>query len=160
MAKNSFSTDSGMSRDIKLNTTKNTITSNGRTTTETYSVKSRGKNIAVVQSSVEPSVLSKIGILVFIFVVLLVVSIVRSLYGSSPITFGSLLEYLSNAPVVELTMKSLYSIPSIAWTGPVLGPIAAFLNFFIDIWNVLFWVFRALWQCIQYIWYFLKFIFI
>lgn len=159
MSENSLSNKVGMPQDVKLNTAKNSVVVNGRTTTESYSVKSRGTTHTVVQSSTEPSALSKVGILGLILAVILIVSIVRSLYGSSPITFGGLLEYLSNAPVVDLTMKSIFSIPPIAWEGNILGPIATFLNFFIDIWNVSFWIYRALWQCIQYIGYFLMFIF-
>lgn len=141
---------------------KNSVNVNvdSRTTTETYSVQSRGKTHTVTQSYTEPSGLAKVGILGLIIGVILVVSVVRGLFGGSHITFGGLLEYLSNAPVVDMTMTSISGIPLIAWDSDLLAPVASFLNFFIEIWNVQLWIFRGLWQCIQYIWYFLKFLFV
>lgn len=133
------------------------------TTTETYSVNSRGRNVTVSTVKTKRSLGSNIAIgsnVFFLIVcVILIIGIVRSLLGTTPITFGGFLDYISSAPLISMTFVDFEVISPLDWSG-LLFPVASFINFFINIFNVLIFAFKGLFQVVIYVYYFVKFIFV
>lgn len=91
--------------------------------------------------------------------ILLSVSLIKSLMGGSSVTFGGLLEYLSNAPSINMSLTTFEVIAPLAWEGEILGSIAYFINIFITIFNVLLFAFKGLGQVVVYLVYFIRFLF-
>lgn len=129
------------------------------TTSETTDIPGVNINSTKTSRSVGEKVGSGLGIFCLIVGLLLSISLIRSLMGGSSITFGGLLEYLSNAPVIDMKMSSFSVIAPISWDSEVLAPIANFLNCFITIFNVLIFAFKGLGQVAVYVIYFVRFLF-
>lgn len=150
-----------MSDSVKTSTTVSGRGLNKKTTVSTTTTDSNGNSFT--RSTTSRSVGEKLSIGTNIFAlivgVLLVVSLVKSLIGSNSITFGGLLETLSSAPSVDMSMTSFEVIAPLQWGG-ILSALATFLNFFISIFNVIIFAFKGLSQVVIYLVYFVKFIFV
>ena len=143
----------GLNRRTTISTT--TVDDNGNSYTRTKTSRSVGEKLG-----------SGLGVFGLIVGVLLSVSLIRSLMGGSSITFGGLLEYLSNAPTINMSLKSFDVIAPLQWgvgsdgvVATILSSISNFLNIFITIFNVLLFAFKGLGQVIVYIVYFVRFLF-
>ena len=148
---------------MSKNSISKTINSTGTVVTETHSVNSRGRDITVTRTSFKRSAGANFvvgcNVLFLIACVILIVSLVRSLAGSSTVSFGGLLDYISSAPTINMSLTSFEVIPSLDWSG-LLFPLACFLNMFINIFNVLVFAFRGLIQVVIYLSYFIRFVFL
>lgn len=135
----------GLNKRTTISTT--TVDDNGNTFTRTKTSRSVGEKLG-----------AGLGIFGLIVGILLSVSLIKSLIGGSPVTFGGLLEYLSNAPSVNMSLKSFEVIPAFGDWG-VFNFFSTFFNYFITIFNVLIFAFKGLGQVIVYIVYFVRFLF-
>lgn len=102
---------------------------------------------------------SKISLFAFLVAVLLVVSLVKTMVDSDPLTFGGLLDTLASAPSIDMSLASFEVIPTIVDWGSFQF-LANFINFFITIWNVQIYLFKGLFSVASYLIYFIKFIFV
>lgn len=134
---------------------------NKRTTTSTTTVDENGNSYTRTKTSRSTGEKLSIGgnLLGLIAGILLAVSLIKSLMGSNPITFGGLLETLASAPSVDMSMTSFDVIAPLQWEG-VLSGLAGFFNIFITIFNVLIFAFKGLGQVVVYVVWFVKFIFV
>lgn len=129
------------------------------TTSETTDVPGVNINTTRVNRSVGEKLGAGLGVFGLIVGVLLSVSLIKSLMGGSSVTFGGLLEYLSNAPSINMSLTTFEVIAPLAWEGEILGSIAYFINIFITIFNVLIFAFKGLSQVVVYLVYFVRFLF-
>ena len=127
-------------------------------TSETTDIPGVNINSTRSSRSVGEKVGSGLGIFGLIVGILLSVSLIKSLMGGSPVTFGGLLEYLSNAPTINMSLKSFEVIAPLGDWG-VFNFLATFFNYFITIFNVLIFAFKGLGQVIVYVVYFVRFLF-
>lgn len=148
MAERTSTTVSGRGLNKRTTISTTTVDDNGNSFTRTKTSRSVGEKVG-----------SGLGIFGLIVGVLLAVSLIKSLMGSGSITFGGLLETLSSAPTIDMSMTSFDVIPSLTWEGEILGAIAGFINTFITIFNVLIFAFKGLGQVVVYIVYFVRFLF-
>lgn len=100
-----------------------------------------------------------LGVIALVVGLLLVVSVMKTMMSSDPLTFAGLLETLSSAPTIDMSMTSFYTITELTWSEPFNG-IASFINFFITIFNVLIFCFKGLGQVAVYLLYFVRFLFV
>ena len=133
---------------------KRTITS----TSETTDVPGVNINSTKISRSVGVKLGSGLGVFGLIVGVLLSVSLIRSLLGGSPVTFGGFLEYLSNAPSIDMSLKNFEVIPALGDWG-VFNFLSTFFNYFITIFNILIFAFKGLGQVVVYLVYFIRFLF-
>lgn len=128
------------------------------TTSETTDIPGVTKQSVRTSRSVGEKLGAGLGIFGLVVGILLSVSLIRSLMGGSSVTFGGLLQYLSCAPTINMSLKSFDIIPSFGDWG-VFNFLSTFLNWFITIFNVLIFVFKGLAQVAVYLVYFIKFLF-
>ena len=149
-----------MSEKIKTNTTVSGRGLSKRTTVSITSVDKSGNSFTRTQTtrSFGEKLGSCFGVFCLIVGILLSVCLIRFLVGGTPVTFGGLLEYLSSAPSIDMSMTSFNAISPLQWDG-VLSGLASFFNFFITIFNVLIYAFKGVGQVVVYIIYFVKFLF-
>lgn len=154
-----------MSEHVSGKVTKTTTTS-GRglnkrtivTTSETTDIPGVNINTTKTSRSTGEKIALGGNLLGLIACILLGVSLIKSLMGSSPITLGGLLETLASAPSVDMSMTTFNVLAPLQWDG-VLSGLASFINFFITIFNVLIFAFKGIGQVVVYIIYFIKFLF-
>ncbi len=149
-----------MSDNIKTNTTVSGRGLNKRTTVSTTSVDKNGNSFTRTQTSRSfgEKLGSGFGVFGLIVGILLSVSLIKSLVGGTPVTFGGLLEYLSSAPSIDMSLKSFNVIKSLGDWGPF-NFLAIFFNYFITIFNVLIFAFKGIGQVIVYVVWFVRFLF-
>lgn len=128
------------------------------TTSETTDVPGVTKQSVRTSRSVGEKLGAGLGIFGLIVGILLSVSLIRSLVGGSSITFGGLLEYISKAPNIDMSLKSFDVISSFGDWG-VFNFLSTFFNWFITIFNVIIFAFKGLGQVAVYLVYFVKFLF-
>lgn len=149
-----------MADNTKTSTTVNGRGLNKRTTISTTTVDDNGNSFTRTKTSrsVGEKLGAGLGIFGLIVGILLSVSLIKSLMGGSPVTFGGLLEYLSNAPTINMSLKSFEVIAPLGDWG-AFNFLSTFFNYFITIFNVLIFAFKGLGQVIVYIVYFVRFLF-
>ena len=140
-------TVSGRGLNKRTTTSTTTVDSNGNSFTRTKTSRSTGEKLG-----------SGLGIFGLIVGILLSVSLIKSLMGGSPVTFGGLLEYLSNVPSINMSLSSFEVIPPFGDWG-AFNFLSTFFNYFITIFNVLIFAFKGLSQVIVYIVYLVRFLF-
>lgn len=149
-----------MANETKTSTVVSGRGLNKKTTTSTTTVDKNGNSYTTTKTS--RSMKEKIsiggGLFGLIAGILLAVSLIKSLLGANPITFGALLETLASAPSVNMSMTSFDVISPLQWEGIFAG-LAGFLNIFITIFNVLIFAFKGISQVILYVVWFLRFLF-
>ena len=139
-----------MSKHVSGKITQSTTTSGSGldkrttiTTSETTNVPGVVINKTKTSRSLREKISTGTNIFALILGFLLIVALYRSLTGTDPITFGGFLEYLSKAPSIDMSMTSFGILPLLEWGG-ILSGLATFLNFFINIFNVLIFAFKSL----------------
>ena len=149
-----------MADNTKTSTTVSGRGLNKRTTISTTTVDDNGNSFTRTKTSrsVGEKLGAGLGIFGLIVGILLSVSLIKSLMGGSSVTFGGLLEYLSNAPTINMSLKSFEVIAPLGDWG-IFNFLSTFLNYFITIFNVLIFAFKGLGQVIVYIVYFVRFLF-
>lgn len=98
------------------------------------------------------------GVVTLCVCLLLIVSLMKTMLGSDPLTFAGLLETLASAPSVDMSLASFEIIPTITDWG-AFQFIADFVNFFITVWNVQIYLAKGLFSVVSYLFYFVMFIF-
>lgn len=97
-------------------------------------------------------------ILSFIVLALIAVYIVRYSDGGFTVpTFSSLLEMLSNVPDISISLETIVPI-SLDWG--VFNFLRDFFNVFVKLFNLVLWIADNLLICLEYIFYFLRWIFV
>lgn len=149
-----------MADNTKTSTTVSGRGLNKRTTISTTTVDDNGNSFTRTRTSrsVGEKIGSGLGVFSLVVGVLLAVSLIRSLMGSNPVTFGGLLEYLSNAPSINMSLNSFEVIAPFGDWG-AFNFLSTFFNYFITIFNVLIFAFKGLGQVVVYVVYFVKFLF-
>lgn len=149
-----------MSDQIKTNTTVSGRGLNKRTTVSTTSIHKNGNSSTLVQTnrSLGEKLSFGFGVFGLIVGILLSVSLIKSLVGGTPVTFGGLLEYLSTAPSIDMTLSSFNVIKPLGDWG-TFNFLSNFFNYFITIFNVLIFAFKGIGQVIVYVVWFVRFLF-
>lgn len=149
-----------MADKTKTSTTVSGRGLNKRTTISTTTIDDKGNSFTRTKTSrsVGEKLGTGLGILGLIVGVLFSVSLIKSLMGGSSVTFGGLLEYLANAPSIDMSLNSFEVIAPLGDWG-IFNFLSTFFNYFITIFNVLIFVFKGLYQVLVYIVYFIRFLF-
>ena len=99
-------------------------------------------------------------ILGLLVIILLILAIFRVFSGYDPLNFTTLLELLSDAPNIHMSLSSSMDIISINGKWVILDELRVFLNLLGDILGVIVWGFSGLAQCVVYVGYFLSIMFV
>ena len=132
-------------------------------TTTTKTSKGRSDSNTTIKTSRSVGEILSIGGSLFglILLMLLVVSVIKSLLGSDPITFGGLLETLASAPNVDMSLKSFEVIAPLSWEGgEFVNLFKRVFNVFITTFNVIVYAHKGLLQVAYYVAWVIRFIFV
>lgn len=96
-------------------------------------------------------------VLLIVSVCLVLLALIRTINGGTPVTFSGFLEYVSNCP--NITSRAWLDYTIYADWG-VFNFLRDFLNIFTSLFSVLLYVFANLVQIVLYVGYFVSFIFV
>ncbi|HIU06667.1 MAG TPA: hypothetical protein IAC46_03680 [Candidatus Onthoplasma faecigallinarum] len=97
-------------------------------------------------------------VLIIILCIILVISVIRIVFGGSNISFSAFLNYIQNVPQIEFIGD--VNMFSINGDWGLFDFLKNFLNSIMSIFNFLVWLCFQLFNCLSYIFYFLKFVLI
>lgn len=142
--------------------------SNSVKTETTHITTAKGTNIDKVTATSSNSVKinptghfkgSTLSVFKVLVCILILVSLWRLLGGVSPVSFGSFLEYMSNAPVISMPFKFFNDLTIVSDWG-LFNFIRDFINLNTGVIGVLVFLATGAINAIQYITYFIRFIFV
>lgn len=96
-----------------------------------------------------------ISVLMIIFSVVLIGSVIRIVFNSSSFSFGSFLQYITNAPQFNISYVDIFKIGG-DWG--IIDGLRNFLNSIMSIANFGVWFTKQLLNGLSYIFYFVKFL--
>lgn len=102
------------------------------------------------------------GLSVFMLIVaiLIGIAVIRMFAGYEAISFTTLLETLSNAPNIQMSLSSSMQLVHIGGEWEILDGIRRFINSLGSMFGISIWCAQGLFQCILYFGYFIGFIFV
>lgn len=96
--------------------------------------------------------------ILIIFCSILVSNIIKNVFSGSSVTFTGFLEFIGSVPQIStnLSLNTIY----ITGDWAILDGLRVFLNYLIMPLNVVIFLSKNLWNCLLYIVYFLRFLFV